>query len=186
MPTPTQDIALFQSMKQGNRLALNSLFLTYYKGLCQFAYQYTRNKEETEEIVSDVFFSLWQNRDRITIEVSVKAYLYTCVKNASIALVKKRQPLFNDLEDVLNSYAARHHEPDRLHEYVELKEYFNRAVESLPIRCKQVFILNRFDNLKYKEISTLLNISEKTVENQIVKALVVLRNALNRYTTKHY
>lgn len=186
MSTPAQDIALFQSIKQGNRLAFNSLFLSYYKSLCHFAYQYTRNKEETEEIVNDVFFALWQKKDRITIELSVKAYLYTCVKNASIALVKKRQPLFNDLEDVLNSYAARHQEPDSIQEYAELKEYFNSAVESLPIRCKQIFILNRFDNLKYKEISTLLNISEKTVENQIVKALVVLRNALNRYTTKHY
>lgn len=186
MPTPTQDIALFQSMKQGNRLAFNSLFLTYYKSLCQFAYQYTRNKEETEEIVSDVFFVLWQNKDRINIELSVKAYLYTSVKNAAIAIVKKRQPLFNDLEDVLNRYAAREQEPDNLQEYNELKAYFNRTIESLPIRCRQIFILNRFDNLKYKEISLLLNISEKTVENQIVKALVVLRNALISYTTKHY
>jgi RNA polymerase sigma-70 factor (ECF subfamily) len=173
-------------MKQGNRLAFNSLFITYYKSLCQFAYQYTRNKEETEEIVSDVFFSFWQNKDKINIEQSVKAYLYTSVKNAAMALVKKRQPLFNDLEDVLNSYAARHHEPDSIQEYTELKEYFNRVVDTLPIRCKQIFILNRFDNLKYKEISALLNISEKTVENQIVKALMVLRSALSKYTIKQY
>lgn len=186
MHTSSQDITLFQSVQQGNRLAFNTLFLTYYSPLCQFAYQYVRNKEETEEIVSDVFFTLWQNRDRLSIDRSVKSYLYTCVKHAAIAAIKKRQPLFLDIDDLLTAQIADNEQPDRLHEFSEMAAYFQKAVDTLPLRCRQVFMLNRFDNLRYKEIGELLHISEKTVENQIVKALALLRERMQHYLTKLY
>jgi RNA polymerase sigma-70 factor, ECF subfamily len=180
----THDLALFQSMKRGNRLALTSLFSHHYERLCTFAFQYVRNKEEAEEIVSTVFFSLWQNRERLIIDKNVKAYLYTCVKNESLSILKKRQPFFTDLDDVLMIHADNHDRPDYSYEYSEADAYFQHIVNGLPLRCKQIFVLNRYENLKYKEISDLLEITEKTVENQVCKALVIVREKMRQFYTE--
>jgi len=179
LTTPHQDISLFKALQQGQRLALTTLFTTYYELLCQFAYQYLRNKEEAEEVVSEVFVQLWKNRERLSIDKSVKAYLYVSVKHAAIAAIRSRQPLFEDIDDLL--HMSDQSQPENTLEFLDLQQHFDRAVDRLPPRCKQVFMLNRFDNLKYKEISTLLDISEKTVEHQIAKALSILRETMQRY-----
>lgn len=182
MIAPHQDIALFTSVQQGERLALTTLFTNYYQPLCQFAYQYVRNKEEAEEVVSEVFVQLWKNRHRITIYKSVKAYLYTSVKHACIASLRARQPFFETIDDVLTSaHVTDGTQPQNLMEFKELQDHFHYAVDQLPPRCRQVFVLSRFDNLKYKEISEVLDISEKTVEHQLAKALSILRETLQRY-----
>lgn len=141
-----------------------------------------RNKQEAEEAVSEVFFQLWKNRDHINIEQNVKAYLYISVKNACLAVIRLRQPLFQDIDDVLIATTLTDHShPEKIIEFHELRDHFQRAVDQLPPRCQQIFILNRFDSLKYKEIGDLLGISEKTVEHQIAKALSILRESLHRY-----
>ncbi len=181
MNTPSQDIALFNSLKEGNRLALNSLFTSYYASLCRFCYQYLRNKEESEEVVSDVFFTIWNSREGLTIDKSVKSYLFTCVRNASIARIKKRQPLFEGIEDVSISRIEDGSDPLQKIEYAELNGHYQKAVEKLPQRCKEVFLLSRIDNLRYNEISKLLSISEKTVESHMVSALSKLRESMQHY-----
>jgi RNA polymerase sigma-70 factor, ECF subfamily len=141
-----------------------------------------RNKEEAEEAVSEVFFQLWKNRNHLIIEHNVKAYLYVSVKNASLAIIRLRQPFFEDIDDVLTAANLTDHaHPEKIIEFHELRDHFQQAVDQLPARCRQVFVLNRFDSLKYKEISDLLGISEKTVEHQIAKALSILRESLHRY-----
>lgn len=181
LSTPSQDIALFNALKQGNKLALNSLFKAYYFSLCSFAFQYLRNKEEAEEVVSDVFFTLWSSRNEIRVEKSVKAYLFTCVRNASIHRIKKRQPLFENVEDVLMSRHEEGVNPQQKIEYAELNNHYQRAVERLPARCKEIFLLNRVDNLRYNEISELLSLSEKTVEGHMMNALSKLRESMQHY-----
>jgi RNA polymerase sigma-70 factor (ECF subfamily) len=181
LTTPSQDIALFNALKQGNKLALSSLFKAYYASLCSFAFQYLRNKEEAEEVVSDVYFNLWNSRSVIQIEKSVKAYLFTSVRNASIQRIKKRQPLFENVEDVLMSRHEEGVNPQQKIEYVELHNHYQRAVERLPARCKEIFLLSRVDNLRYNEISELLSISEKTVEGHMINALSKLRESMQHY-----
>ena len=181
MNTPSQDIALFNSLKEGNRLALNTLFKSYYSSLCRFSFQYLRNKEEAEEVVSDVFFTIWSSREVLTIDKSVKSYLFTCVRNASIARIKKRQPLFEGIEDILMGRIEDGTDPLQKIEYAELSSHYQKAVEKLPQRCKEIFLLSRIDNLRYSEISTLLSISEKTVEGHMVSALSKLRESMQHY-----
>ena len=182
MAEAKHDIILFNRISNDDRLALNTLFSNYYKKLCTFASTYLHNEEEAEEIVADVFYHLWKNRHSLQIEKNVKSYLYVAVKHAALAALKKRRPEFDDMEEVmlltnLPDTASSENGLD----YLELQQYVERAIDRLPMRCRQIFIMNRFDGLRYKEIGEILDISEKTVENQIVKALSIIRASLHKY-----
>jgi len=93
------DITLFQRIRADDRVALNALFAQYYQKLCAFACTYLHNPAEAEEAVSDVFFNLWRSRHQLAIEKSLKAYLYTAVRNAALATLRNREPLFEDVSD---------------------------------------------------------------------------------------
>lgn len=177
MEQGVSDIELFNRIKRDDRLALNTLFHTYYDRLCRFACTCSLMQEQAEEIVSDVFFNLWKNRERLEIHTSFRSYLYKAVKNAAIAVKK---PLlngdFSHAEQVADST-----QPALLMEYEELCEHLNRTVDSLPERCRQVFVMSRFEGMKYKEISSVLGISERTIEHHIVKALDVIRESVHKY-----
>jgi RNA polymerase sigma-70 factor (ECF subfamily) len=184
----SNDIILFRQVKSDDRLALNTLFARYYQKLCGFATTYIRQADEAEEVVSDVFVTLWKNRHHLVIEKNLKAYLYVSVRHAALAVIKKRQPLFEDIEDILfeNSHPD-FHTPEQSLLHKELQQYINDTVDALPSRCKQVFLMSRVDELTYREISEILEISENTVENHLVKALSVLRDSLKRYHhTEHH
>lgn len=172
------DIALFNRIKQDDRLALNTAFATYYQKLCRFATTCSLTHEQAEEVVADVFFTLWKNRERLDIYSSFKAYLYTCVKHAAMALLETvpDEVAYTDLHeetDTLN--------PELILNYQELQLHLDKAVSHLPPRCRQIFVMNRLDGLKYREISAILGLSERTVENQLVKALSSVRTALSKY-----
>lgn len=169
------DIVLFQRIRQDDRVALNALFSQYYQKLCRFACSCSLTHEQAEEVVSDVFFMIWKNRERIDIRLNVKAYLYTCVRHAALALIRQQQPEVtlsdeHDQADVIT--------PEMHILYEELHNQVQRAVERLPTRCRQIFVMNRMDGLKYKEIASILAISEKTVEHQVAKALELVRFAV--------
>lgn len=169
------DILLFQRIRLDDRTALNALFSQYYTKLCRFACSCSITREQAEEIVSDVFFMIWKNRERIDIRINVRAYLYACVRNAAIALSRQRPPeiTLSDEHDKADMST-----PDMHILYEELHTRVQGAVEKLPARCKQIFIMNRMYGLKYKEIASILSISEKTVEHQVAKALELVRFAL--------
>jgi len=170
---------LILRIKQDDRLALNTLFALHYQNLCLFANTYLRNPEESEEVVSDVFLNFWRSRHTIRIERSIKSYLYTSVKNGALSMIKKRQPLFEDVEDILfNTNLLDSVDPEQLMTLMELQNQLDRAIETLPPRCKQIFIMSRMEALSYHEISEILGVSEKTVENHIVKALQLIRQVI--------
>lgn len=169
------DLVLFQRIREDDRLALNVLFETHYTNLCRFACTFSVTAEQAEEIVADVFFTLWKNRSRLMVHSNGKAYLFKAVKNGVFALLKQQHrevklSAEHDQED-LNT-------PEQQYQYQELEQHINRIVASLPYRCQQIFVMNRFDGLKYKEISQVLGLSEKTVEHQMTKALSIIRAAL--------
>lgn len=176
------DIILFKRIQQDDRLALNTLFANYYQKLCSFANTYLRNHLEAEEVVADVFVTIWKQRYELDIQKNLRSYLYTSVRNKSLALLKKSQPLFEDIEDLL--YNLNWVDPDDPEQSIHLGELhyqINTAIENLPTRCRQVFKMSRIDELTYREISEILNISEKTVENHLVKALSHVRETLRRF-----
>jgi RNA polymerase sigma-70 factor, ECF subfamily len=175
-------IILFDRIRDDDRLALNELFLTYYNRLCSFANTYLHHTGEAEEVVSDVFFTIWKNRHHLEIERSLRAYLYTAVKNGCITALRKQHPeLESDHEVVALLEIIDLSNPSAEIEYQELRQHLDKAVELLPQGCRQIFVMSRFDGLRYKEIASILGVSEKTVENQLVKALAVIRQSVKQF-----
>lgn len=155
-----------------------ALFQVNYRPLCASAYRIVQNKDIAEDIVQDVFIKLWEKRNSLTISTSLKAYLFQSVINQSINYNKKhrnaqiRESLF---------IASIGLDTDTTTEQIDYKETSIRidaAIKSLPQACRMVFVLSRYEHLSYKQIGEQLRISVKTVENQMTKALKLLRDRL--------
>ena len=174
-----QDI--WQSISAGDELAYQGLFKSHYAMLTLYAMRFVQDMENAEEIVQDVFFNLWENRQKRDINVSLKSYLYRTVKNTCLNLLKHRK-----VEDRYREHFSRELQYDELNEdnwmvETELSDKITAAIEKLPPERKKVFVLSRFEELKYREIAEKLNLSIKTVENQMGKALKFLREELKDY-----
>ncbi len=172
---------VFATLKEGNESAFEMLFRTYYRPLCQYAYAFLNDRDEAEEVVQSAFINIWDKKAQVEIQTSLKAYLYRIVRNSCLNVIKH--------EKVKKQHVA--HEmvhADSSHEGVsqsvissELEERIAHAMKVLPEQCRIVFQLSRFEELKYAEIAEQLNISVKTVENQIGKALKIMRDQLRDY-----
>jgi len=172
---------LFRRIQCDDRLALNTLFSLHYQGLCTFANSYLNNIEEAEESVADVFISLWKNRKSLTIKKNFKAYIYTAVRYSAFAFLRKRKPAFEDIDTIPDTKIEDPWGTEQVVHQSELERRVDQAIDTLPFRCRQVFLMSREDGLSYREISKILNISEKTIENHLARALQILRKSLAVY-----
>lgn len=144
--------------------------------LCSYAYRYVRSREAAEEVVQDVLFRIWCQRGRLT-EVELLPYTYRSVANAAISRVRSERAMHTrDLH--LERAAAEVDPPSQVDASQDLEAHVLQAIEDLPDRCRLVFLLSRDAGLTYAAIAQRLGISPKTVENQIVRALRLLRAAL--------
>jgi len=171
------DLLLWNKVKMGDKKAFELIFLSYYSVLCLFAKRYTDDMTLAKEIVQDLFVYLWEHRNELTIHSSIKSYLYRAVRFNSIRSVEHERKLGIRM-DVLP-------EPDDPEfndhlEYAELQEKILNAIESLPEQCQNIFKMSRFEQLKYAEIADKLNLSIKTIEAQISKALRVIHQLINQ------
>ncbi|MDO5973788.1 RNA polymerase sigma factor [Flavivirga jejuensis] len=167
-----------KNIKKGNRKAFKILFERYYKKLLDYSVTYTHDLHETEDIVQQTFIILWKNRLKINTEKSIKSYLYRITYNTYIDIYrkqKKRDAFFNELkEQALRERIAE--DPEALEKrIIKLKN----IIETLPEQCKQILYMNKFQGLKYKEISEQLDISVKTVESHMYTAYKKIRKAFN-------
>ena len=167
----SKDKGLLKKIQSGEQEALEVLFKKYFQSLCEFASSYVNQREVAEEIVSDVFFSIWIKRNEITIKLSLKSYLFAAVKNKSLDQLKKQQQVYSDLTTLDNEGHAD--SPSVLSEidYRDLEKEVNDMIEELPPQRQKVFKLNRFEGLKYKEIADILKISVNTVQKQMTLAI---------------
>ncbi len=165
----------FNAIAAGDRTAFESLFRLHYRALCAFATGYVKDADKAEDLVQDLFFRLWLDREKVQITTSIKAYLYTAVRNRCLTAIKSGSRLV-----VLNEEAHDHVQDETISEndHTERIARVQAAIEELPEERKKVFKLSRYEGLKYHEIAEKLGISEKTVENQMGKALKTLRKEL--------
>lgn len=158
------------------------LFKEHYSSLCSYAYNYTQEREASEEIVQDIFFKLWVNREATVIESSIKSYLFRAVRNSSLNLIKHIAIRENYKEynrsEIEQSELLRAEDSPLT---TELEHQIRLAIDSMPPQRKRIFIMSRYDDLKYREIATELNISIKTVENHMGRALAHLKDRLSEY-----
>ena len=159
------------------------LFREYFTGLSSFARKYTGDLDSAKEIVHGVFIRIWENRSEFDWDKPAKSYLFTSVYNRSLNYVRDNKKfirheavsgnaLITDEAVFNDSFAA-----------AELEDRINQALKKLPEKCREIFELSRFENKKYTEIADQLNISVKTVETQMSKALHVLKEELRDYLT---
>lgn len=178
MSTTDLDNILIERLKKNDEFAFTSIYNTYWKLLLASAYNVLKNKELCEDIIQDVFISLWRNRKQIEIKVSLKSYLYACTRYQVYDKIRNNKLKFHiELFDGLDN-RLKNTSPETKLIYKELVAQITDIVNSLPEKCRKVYLLSREQNFSHKEIAKELNISTKTVENHITKALAVLRNSL--------
>jgi RNA polymerase sigma-70 factor (family 1) len=160
--------------------AFDFLYQKYFSKLYGAVYKRLQNRELTEEVVQELFISLWERRTVLSISTTIEAYLFSSVKYLVIAQYKKNN-LFEKYSNSLNPEANDDNFTEQAVAFDELNTAYQNALKLLPERCREVFLLKR-TGLSQREISEKMDISEKTVENQMTKALKILREALSDYT----
>ncbi|WP_339879441.1 RNA polymerase sigma-70 factor [uncultured Algoriphagus sp.] len=164
--------------------SFEAVFKTYFKALHAYAMAILKESETAEEIVQSVFLKLWEKRETLEISSSLKAYLYRAVYHDSLNHIKHLQVKRKHWDHA--HYEMTQGKPEQVGEQIkgqenELYERFQLALEKLPEKCRMVFNLSRFEELKYQEIADRLEISIKTVEAHMGKALKTLRMELAEF-----
>ncbi|MGN6494498.1 MAG: RNA polymerase sigma-70 factor [Agriterribacter sp.] len=159
--------------------AYNDLFLRFYPSLKQFAYSFLKSKQLSEEAVSDVFINIWEKRKELHTITNLKLYLFTSTRNAALNYLKKQKGLNNlHVEDYWVELNSIYFDPEQLMITAEMIAKVHEAIQSLPARCRLIFKLVKEEGLKYREVAELLNLSVKTVENQMTLALKKIGSAI--------
>jgi RNA polymerase sigma-70 factor (ECF subfamily) len=175
------EIQLVSNIREGNKQAFEEVFRQYYQHLCSYAYQIIHDHADSEEIVQDLFVKLWQKRDQLNVETSLKSYLFRSVHNSCLNHIKH-----NNIRDAYMQQ-FRHENPENEQyasgndDTADLHKAIGKAIDALPPERKKVFLMIRYEERKYKEVAEILGISVKTVENQMTKAIQFLKKALNEY-----
>jgi len=175
------ETVLIEGLKEGNVKIFDYLFHLYYTGLVAFAMKYVSEKEVAEDLVQDFFYKLWLDRSKLQINQTIKAYFFTAIKNKSFDYVRHQSVKSKASEFFkTNTVQVTEQGEDYLIES-ELNERIEMALKKLPEKCRQVFMQNRFEGLKPIEIAEKENLSVRTVEAHIGKALKILRTELEPY-----
>jgi RNA polymerase sigma-70 factor (family 1) len=169
---------LVQALASGNILAFNTLYKSYSSRLYRFALGYLKSEDEAEELVQEVFTIIWEKRKELKEDLSFKSFLFTI----SFNLIRKHFRSKSYLADYLTSESFDEADVRTSQNiiYDSLYKYINELVNQLPLRRKEIFVKSRIEGLSIKEIAEELNISHKTVENQLSDALKFIRVNLNK------
>jgi len=163
---------IIEGIRQGNEACFQQVFDTYYEKLCDFAFTILRDMDEAEDAVQSMFLKVWEKREGLMITHTLKSYLYRSIHNACINLLEHRHIKQKHVE-FSNYTLSDIQQPDVFP--AELEANILAAIERLPEQCKIIFKLSRYEELRYSEIAERLGISVNTVENQVSKALKILR-----------
>jgi RNA polymerase sigma-70 factor (ECF subfamily) len=171
---------LFLEFQGGTHTVFDYFFDKYYQGLCVYAYRILKSNTEAEDLVQDFFVRILENRATISIETSVKSYFIRSVHNRCLDNLAHQKVKINHEQFRLKMLSE-----DDLQEYPlldsELAQQIERAIQNLPGVIRETFMLNRFEELSYQQIAKHENVSVKTVEYRISKALTILRKELGDY-----
>lgn len=162
-------------LAQRDQTTFERLFKTYFKQLHAYAFTMLRDEADAEEMVQQVFFKLWERNETLSVSGAAGAYLYRAVHNESLNFIKHRKVKSSHQLHVAYSMKNEVEHPAKKIIAGELEKKIHAALEELPEQCRSIFQLSRFEELKYREIAGKLGISVKTVENQMGKALKLLR-----------
>lgn len=175
---PIADKLILEHLKNSNQGVFEMVFKYYYSGLVIYADQIIKNIPISEDIVQSVFLKLWETRESLDIR-SFRSYFIQCVKNKCIDHLRSCAVKNKFSQELMDDSQVEMQED--LWTLMELDELINQAIDKLPPRCREIFLMSRTENLKIVEIAEKLRLSARTVETQISKALKVLRTELAEY-----
>ncbi len=170
---------LIQALRIGDEKAFDTLFRAWYTPLVRYAYSFTDGDlDEAEELVQETFAKLWAQRSSLDLQHAVKSYLYRMVHNQALNRLRAQRTqeryAQHQARQMAQEYEAPKDDPELLHR-------IRKVLDMLPAQCRNVFELSRFEDLKYREIAEQLDISIKTVETHMGKALRIMRHELAEY-----
>lgn len=176
------EATLLERISQGDETAFRSLFDLYYDKLLHVAFYFLRSKEFSEEAVSDVFYTIWKRRSTLPMIEDIGDYLFVSVKNQALHYLRRGYVPENDnlMELYQVDFLQDADTPELSLIDKEYQQLIQKAINSLPDKCREVFRLVISDKLKNREISALLNISEKTVEAHITRAYKRIAEYVNK------
>jgi len=176
------DHQLLEQIRDNDRTAYRLLFDRHYEYLIQSVTNITGDRNLAKDVGQEVFLELWKKRTSINVKTSVRAYLRRSMVNRTFNQLKTRKLKYQEPEKLPETQASEN--PQEQLEASDLQQLINNAIGGLPERCRIIFTLCRLEGLSHKEIAAQLDISPKTVENQMTKALKILRAVVSPYITK--
>jgi RNA polymerase sigma-70 factor, ECF subfamily len=174
----TGENEIIRRIRQGDAEQFESLFRSSYVSLVRYAKTLIKDHDAAEEIVQDLFFRLWKEREKIKIESSLNGYLFRSVHNRCLHYIEHSRVVERHAEEMSFLQPESQENPSDILHYKELQEKVARILEKLPERCGKIFYMSRFEGLKYNEIAEKLSVSVKTVESNMGRALKEFRKEL--------
>lgn len=174
----SDDLLFISRLKKGEELAFKQLFDIYYRRLVAFANKLLTDPDLSRSLVQDVFVMFYEKRDEINIRTSLKSLLFQTVRNRCLNIIKQNKMQQEHHKRILE-ITPDYIKPFENLEYNELEECITKTVDNLPEQCKKIFEMSRYDGINNQEIADTLNLSKRTVETQISKALKRIRAELS-------
>lgn len=176
------DLFVLTKIKEGDVKAFEQIFRLYYSPLCLYAASITGRPDIAEEIVQELFYVFWKEKEKLQIFHSIKSYLYGAVRNQSLHYFEQQEVRNRFREHILSDFPEYPEEtPQDQIEYKELEFFISRTLTRLPERRLRIFRMHRFEGMKYAEIADALSLSVKTIEAEMTKALQILRKEIENY-----
>ncbi|MCP4727446.1 MAG: RNA polymerase sigma-70 factor [bacterium] len=171
------EVEWIKKIRKNDSRVFEKLVGKYFEPLYRFAWRYVKDQQNAENIVQDVFLKTWLNRKNLDPSLSISSYLYRAVRNNSLNFLRDTKNNHYPIEDVdITGFSAKNPEEEFIEK--DRRTAVNSAIDELPEKCRIIFLMKKYDGMSYSEIADILNISQKTVENQIGRALKILRRNL--------
>ena len=168
--TDQTGLEFWEKIRLGDSTAFSYVFQKYYQALYQFAGRFVKDAQTAENIVQDVFVKLWTNRENCLITSSLKSYLYAATRNTALNFLSREKKQLST-EDLMSDRQDTTANPEERIIENEMIDGVHKAIEKLPEKCRSIYLMKRYDDLKYHEIAEILDISINTVKTQMKRAL---------------
>jgi RNA polymerase sigma-70 factor, ECF subfamily len=175
-----RDTDITGRIRNGDVGQFESLFRSSYVSLVRYAKTLIKDHDTAEEIVQDLFYRIWKDREKLNIESSLNGYLFRSVHNKCLHYIEHNRVVERHAEEMAYQQTETQESPSDILNYKELQEKVASILERLPDRCGKIFTMSRFEGLKYTEIAEKLSVSIKTVEANMGRALKEFRKELTQ------
>lgn len=174
-------ISFTDNLKAGDHQAFKEFFFDNYNDVLSFIYRMTFDKEASMDLTQETFLNFYKALDKLNPAISPNYYLFRIARNLTINYLTRKEQTINYDPDNEETYKNLYSNPEDEYTASFFENDIQKAIQSLPNRCRSIFVLSRYHNLSYQEISETLQISLQTVKNQINKAIAILRKKLSQY-----